>query len=267
MPDTSVDVALISQFEAEVHDAYQRQGSLLRNLVRRSTQMPGKDVSFPIIGKGAAKRGRTRAGELQPMNVAHSGVKVTLIESNAPIYIDKFDQLRTNVDLRRGYVNASSGAIGRDSDQHIIDVLDGATGGGAVSKNLSALAVADLTGLVTRLGAKDVPVSADRVAVAVSWGVWGKLLTIQEFVNSQWVGPDAMPLKTPNIQGKIWAGATCKCYAWDRESVGHGIGEDANTTVDWVATKKSYLANTSMTQGAVLIDDLGVERITINEAA
>ena len=159
-------------------------------------------------------------------------------------------------------------------------MLDGATGGGNKSVNLSALAVADLTAWVARLGANDVKVNSANVAVAVSWLVWGKLLTIQEFVNSQWVGPDMLPLAQTGFQGKVWAGAiwfptsaltvsttSRKCYAWARDAVGHGIGEDVNTEVNYIPTKRSYFANSSMTQGAVLIDDSGVERVTIDEGA
>lgn len=277
---STVDAVLIKQYESEVHVAYQRMGSHFRNFVRRSMKTPGQDITFPKMGKVTAQRGRTRAGDLTPLNAPHDFVTCTIAESNAPIYIDKFDQLRTNVLLRENYVNLGAMAIGRDTDKYIVDTLDTVTGGDNVAVNLSDIASDDLINLVVALGAKDVPINAISVTAAVSWKVWGKMLKMQEFANSQWIGPDQLPLKSPGIQAKAWAGALWfptsaltltsnvrACYAWSHDAIGHGIGEDVNTEVNYIPIKRSFLTNSNMSQGAVLIDDIGVERLRVAENA
>jgi len=51
---TSIDQAFIKQFEREVHEAYQRQGSKLRNTVRTINQVKGSSAVFQKVGKGTA---------------------------------------------------------------------------------------------------------------------------------------------------------------------------------------------------------------------
>ena len=51
---TQISNAFIKQFEAEVHMAYQRMGSKLRNTVRQSNNVTGNQARFQKVGKGAA---------------------------------------------------------------------------------------------------------------------------------------------------------------------------------------------------------------------
>ena len=49
----TIDQAFIKQFETEVHMAYQRMGSKLRNTVR-TTNVKGSSARFQKIGAGSA---------------------------------------------------------------------------------------------------------------------------------------------------------------------------------------------------------------------
>src|SRR3954452_10617026 len=51
---TSIDQAFVKQFEREVHEAYQRQGSKLRGTVRVKTGVVGGDTVFQTVGTSAA---------------------------------------------------------------------------------------------------------------------------------------------------------------------------------------------------------------------
>jgi hypothetical protein len=280
MADTSIEQWFIKQYESEVHVAYQRTGSDFRNFVRRSTKQPGQDITFPKYGKGTAKRGKTKGGLVPTMNVPKSKVTVTFIDSYAAQWIGRFDLLKTNVEERGVAVGAAVSALGRDTDQHIVDVLDSATGGGNVSINLADISVDDLTSFLARLAERDVPQRPDRMTVAVSPTIWGKLVTLPEFANSQWIGPQNLPLVTPMMQGKVWnnalwfqttaltvAAATgiCQMYAWDRNAVGHGIAEEVRTDVSFENTYDEWFVKSTMSQGAVLIDDVGIERLNVDQ--
>ena len=50
----TIDVAFIKQFESDVHMAYQRMGSKLRNTVRTVGNVAGNVVRFQTIGTGTA---------------------------------------------------------------------------------------------------------------------------------------------------------------------------------------------------------------------
>ena len=52
---TSIDQAFVKQFEREVHEAYQRQGSKLRGTVRVKTGVVGGSTVFQQVGTAAAQ--------------------------------------------------------------------------------------------------------------------------------------------------------------------------------------------------------------------
>ncbi len=51
---TDINLAFVKQFEREVHESYQRQGSKLRGAVRNITNVKGSSVVFQKVGKGTA---------------------------------------------------------------------------------------------------------------------------------------------------------------------------------------------------------------------
>ena len=51
---TTIDQAFIRQFEREVHESYQRQGSRLRGTVRVKNDVRGSSTVFQKVGKGTA---------------------------------------------------------------------------------------------------------------------------------------------------------------------------------------------------------------------
>jgi len=87
----TIDQAFIKQFETEVHLAYQRMGSKLRNTVR-SSNVTGSVARFQKIGKGAANT-KARNGDVTAMELAHTNVEATMADFYAPEYIDKLDEL------------------------------------------------------------------------------------------------------------------------------------------------------------------------------
>jgi hypothetical protein len=275
---TSIDAAFIKQYEADVHAAYQRKGSHFRGLVRTSTKGPGADITFQKVGKGSATT-KTRHGDVPPMNVNHTPVACSLTDYYAGDFIDKLDQLKTNIPEMQVTVEAGAWALGRKTDELINTALDGATGGTNTAVNLSAITTLILAQFIARQGVKDVPVGDGNLYVACTWLTWAKINSLQEFSNSQWVGPDQLPFKTFG-QAKMFAGAmwfptsaptiasnVANIHCWHKNAVGHGIGADVQSDITWQGTKAAHWAMNMMSQGAVLIDDVGVERLRVTENA
>ena len=100
----TISTAFITQFESEVHLAYQRMGSKLRNTVRTVSNATGNTVRFQKIGTGSAST-KSRNGNITPMELAHTTVDVTLSDFYAAEYIDKLDELKTNIDETMGSAN------------------------------------------------------------------------------------------------------------------------------------------------------------------
>ena len=72
----TIDTAFIKQFESEVHMAYQRMGSKLRNTVRTVSNVQGSVVRFQKIGTGTAST-KARNGSITPMELSHTNVEAT----------------------------------------------------------------------------------------------------------------------------------------------------------------------------------------------
>jgi hypothetical protein len=125
------------------------------------------------------------------------------------------------------------------------------------------------------LGNADVPDDGNRFAI-VGWKQWSELLTIQEFANTQYMGPDELPWK--GTQAKRWLGATWMphsgltlngmlryCYFYHKTAVGHASAAEISTDVTWHGDRAAHFVNTMMSQGAVLADDTGVVRMRCKE--
>ena len=132
----TIDQAFITQFESEVHLAYQRMGSKLRNTVRQASNVTGSTAKFQIIGKGTANT-KTRNGDVTGMELAHTNVTATLTDHYAPEYIDKLDELKINIDERQSVAQSSAYALGRKTDELIVAAMDAGA---------NATQVADATG-------------------------------------------------------------------------------------------------------------------------
>jgi hypothetical protein len=89
--------AFVKQYEKDVHLAYQRQGSRLRATVRSKTDIRGASTVFQKIGRGTAAS-KSRNGIVPVMNLDHTSVECFLQDHYAGDWIDKFDELKTNVD-------------------------------------------------------------------------------------------------------------------------------------------------------------------------
>ena len=88
--------AFITQFESEVHMAYQRMGSKFKNLVRVVNGVSGESVKFQKVGTGEATT-KARHAEVVAMNISHTNVTATLSDFYASDYVDKLDELKTNM--------------------------------------------------------------------------------------------------------------------------------------------------------------------------
>ncbi|HAW75248.1 MAG TPA: hypothetical protein DCW74_05860, partial [Alteromonas australica] len=109
---STIDVAFIKQFESEVHMAYQRMGSKLRNTVRMANNVTGSTVRFQKIGTGVAST-KSRNGNVTPMELVHTQVEATMEDFYAAEYIDKLDELKININERQAVAMSAAAALGR----------------------------------------------------------------------------------------------------------------------------------------------------------
>ena len=275
---SSIDQAFVKQYQAEVQEAFQRQGSKLRPLVRSKSDVRGASTIFQKVGRGTAAA-KARNGVVPVMNIDHTNVECFLQDYYAGDWVDRMDELKTNIDERAVVANAGAYALGRKTDELIISALDSATNE-AVGTNTGetdndGMTRAKVLLAFQALGNADVPDDGNRFAV-VGWKQWSELLTIQEFANTQYMGPDELPWKGTQAKrwlGAIWMphsgltknGALRYCYFFHKTAIGHASAAEISTDITWHGDRAAHFVNTMMSQGAVLVDNTGVVRMRCKE--
>lgn len=262
--------AFIKQYESEVHTAYQRMGSKLTNMTRKKTGITGTSTTFQKVGKGTAGQ-KSRHGLVPLMNIDHTPIECVLADYYAGDYVDKLDELKTNIDERKVSTEAGAAAMGRKSD----DIVVTAFGGTLIATGATGLTTTKINTVYEAFGANDVPDDGERY-FAVDPKCWTDLLTITAFSSSDYVGPDKLPY-AGGMVAKMWMGfmffpfsgladgaggaADARNLAWHKNALGFAVGADISTDVTWEGTRQAHFIAHSMSQGAVSIDDLGQYRI------
>ena len=265
----TIDQAFIKQFETEVHMAYQRMGSKLRNTIR-STNVSGSTARFQKIGTGSATT-KSRNGNVTPMELTHTNVEVSMSDFYAAEYIDKLDELKTNINERQAVAQSAAAALGRKTDELIVAAMDAGANSTQIHNASSALEKADILSLFETMGTADVPEDGQRY-LAMSPAGYADLFAINEFASSDFVGPQNLPfaggMTMKEFLGfKIFstsAVAGGKNFAYHTTAVGIGVNSDVQTEVNYVAEKVSHLATSMMSMGSVAIDDNGIYEVLDN---
>lgn len=265
----TIDQAFIKQFETEVHMAYQRMGSKLRNTVR-SSNVSGSSARFQKIGTGTAVT-KARQADVAPMDLAHTNVEVTMVDYFAAEYIDKLDELKTNINERQAVATSAAAALGRQTDALIVAAMDAGANATAIADTSGALAKADLLTLFETMGTADIPEDGQRY-LAMSPAGYSDLFNITEFASSDYVGPQNLPfaggMTMKEFLGfKIFstsAVAGGKNFAYHTTAIGIGVNSDVSTEVNYVPMKVAHLATSMMSMGATAIDDNGIYEVLDN---
>lgn len=266
----TIDQAFVKQFEAEVHMAYQRMGSKLKNLVRNVNGVKGNTVQFQKVAKGSAST-KARHAEVVAMNSVHSNVTATLSDFYAADYVDKLDELKVNIDERNIVAQNAAYALGRKTDSIITDTFD--AGATALANNsagsTTGMNLDKAQNVFEIFGNNDVPDDGQRYWV-VGPKQWSDLLDIDQFSRMEYVGEADLPYKG-GMTAKRWlsfmwmgfsglsvSGGDRYTLAFHKSSLGLGVGSDVRTEVNYIPEKVAHLTTSYMSMGAVLIDGDGV---------
>ena len=266
----SIDTAFIKQFESEVHMAYQRMGSKLRGTVRTAGNVAGSVVRFQKIGTGSAST-KSRNGSITPMELTHTTVEATMADHYAAEYIDKLDELKTNIDERQAVATSAAAALGRKTDEILYTAMDAGANSTQIHNTSSALEKADLLSLFETFGSANIPEDGNRYLAMHPKG-YADLFLINEFASSDFVGEQNLPyaggMTMKEFLGfKIFSTSAItagKNMAYHTSAIGLGVNADVSTEVNYVPEKASHLATSMMSMGAVVIDDNGIYEVLDN---
>lgn len=277
----SISNAFVTLFDTEVKQAYQAD-AVLRNTVRLRTGVTASTHKFPKIGAGVAQV-RVPQTDVTPLNVTYSQATVTLTDYIAAEYSDIFNQAKVNFDERQELVQVVAKAIGRRSDQMIIDALANsgtsltvATSIGGASTNMN---MAKLRETARLLNTANVPAEDRYILIHASQ--LSSLLSETSVTSSDFNTVKAL------VQGDITtfmgfnfvtigdrsegglagggSGSTRVVYAYHKMAVGMAEAMAIRSEINYIPEKTSWLVSSMFSAGAIAIDAGGIVAITCTE--
>jgi len=292
---TSINTAFITQYERDVHDVFQRDGSVLKPTVRYKSDVVGSVATFQKIGTGVATT-KARHGTITPMNQTHTAISTTLADFYAGDWVDKLDEAKINIDERMAIARGGAKALGRKVDSQIFTTLD-STSATTVTISLgSAAAVRNgLLNMIKTLIAADAYDPGNMYGV-MSPTLWAMASTINEFASSDYVGTDGQPYKggAPVGNYKRWAQvlwtvhsgnpgvgtSTSKVFVWNKTAIGYAAGKtpanlagtmsgetSIGADITWHGDRAAHFVNHAMSGNSVMIDDGGVVEGNLDDTA
>lgn len=271
----TIDQAFITQFEADVHMAYQQRGSKLRNTCRIRTGVSGEKVRFQKAGKGTAQQ-KTRHGKVPVMNAVHSYVEATLEDWYGGDWVDRLDLLKTNIDERNIQVNTGAWALGRKVDSLIVTQLDATTT--TVAEGAAGLTKGKVLEAFEDLNDKDVPDDGLRFG-PVGAHQWNELLNLSEFKSADYIGASQLPWIS-GTEAKRWlniiwmmhsglplSAGTRKVFLYHKTGIGLAEALNVTTDITWHGDYAAWFVNNMLSAGSKLIDVEGVVEISCDDDA
>ena len=279
-----IDDAFVTQYEREMHLAYQRKGPKLNGTTRQVDGVEGNTVTFQKMGTGVAST-KGRNSQVTPMNPTHATVSATLADYYAGQWIDKLDLLKIRHDEKAAVQELAVSALGRQDDALTIAVLEAATTNQSTARAATALGSTNTSALlhfadhIGNLQERDVPVEDGDLFCAVSSQVWQRMLTLDSFARAEYVGMTPYsdsPWKQRHWMGANWfthtgltlSGTTARfILTWHKRAVGKGVGAPISVDVTWHGDRAAWFLNSMMSMGVVAIDTDGIQQLSVDESA
>lgn len=273
---TSLTAVQQVEFDALVKAEYQSLGFLLRDTIRVRRDVIGSSVSFRKVNQIQA----VPTGYLQTVVIQDPGYSQTsaiLQKYTAPTAVDTVQELTVNFDAKMENAMLVANALGRRSDQIIIDSL-GVNPGQTVVDGGTNFSYSKYTQIIEFFDNNAVPLPERFVAMSAN--NFRSLLTADQFVSTfytqnrvldkgfvrEYLGINLIIIPFMEEGGLPLNGTIRSTYAWHKQSTGMGIGHDFRTEINYLPRETSWLVNGIFSAGATTIDNLGIIQINADES-
>ena len=283
---STITNAFVTSFGDDVHHVFQRQGSMILNMLRRQTFQPGDKHRFFKMNTGSATQ-KQRHGEITPNNPQHGYVDVPLADWYSGDWVEEFDEPKISIDERSALVRSQAMALGRKADEIARDqaysaaATDFLSNGGFTKYLSSAAQTVNNSLLITlrqQMVSANVPITDGRGFCIVGPKTWALMQGIDQFVNADYVDTEGLILpdgasgkKYLGINWFEWSGIQEDGSGDERNLLFHqsafgmgsrGIegspnGVPLNPDWDWVGPRRSWFVSHGFEAGACVIDNTG----------
>src|ERR1017187_5609271 len=275
---TSLTAVQQIEFDALVKAEYQSLGFLLRDTIRVRRDVIGATVSFRKVNQIQA----VPTGYLQTVVIQDPGYSQTsaiLQKYTAPTAVDTVQELTVNFDAKMENAMLVANALGRRSDQIIINSLAVNPGQIFVDGGTN-MTYTKYTDIIQFFDNNAVPLPERFVAMSAS--NFRSLLAAPEFISTfytqnrvldkgfvrEYLGINLIIIPAMVEGGlpfTVPGGHIREVFAWHKQSTGMGIGHDFRTEINYLPRETSWLINGIFSAGAITIDNLGIIQINCLE--
>lgn len=266
-------------FDAEVKKAYQSKGFILRDYVRMRDNVEGNFVSFRKVGYVTAEQYGFQSQVIY-QDPNFNKVNVTLNPYRAPTLIDDVERFLYNFDERQEDAQLIAMALGRRSDQLIIDSLAASGTANTIAAGGTGMTFAKVRQIVEYFDNLAVP--PEMRCIAISAAAQSDLLAEDQFTSSFYINLDA--IKNGGLNGNFAMGMNWKviptmvegglpkvgnirtCFAWHKLALGMGVGRNFSTQIERVPQYDSWQVLGKIFANSVAVDAVGIVSIDIDES-
>lgn len=265
-----------AEYDAMVKAEYRSRGFRLRDKVRMKQNVTGSSVEFRKVGQiVASATAYQQAVTAQDPNYTKEIANIQ--KYTAPIAVDSVQELTVNFDSKMESALLVSDAMGRRSDQIIIDALN-ANPGDTIAAGGTNFTYDKFREVLEFFEDNAVPVNER--CVAMSANNYRSLLSNPEFTSIDYTSQKALDTNVRReflqfdiviipsmVEGGLpLSGSTRACFAWHKMSTGMGVGANFRTEINYIPEKTSWLVNGVFSCGATVIDNRGVLKIEAVES-
>ena len=275
---TSLSAVEQVEFDALVKAEYQSLGFLLRDTIRVRRDVIGATVSFRKVNQIQA----VPTGYLQTVVIQDPGYSqssAVLQKYTAPTAVDSVQELTVNFDAKMENAMLVANALGRRSDQIIINSL-AVSPGQTVAAGGTNLTYTKYRQVIQFFDNNAVPLPERFWAMSAS--NFASLLADDHFVSTfytqnrvldkgfirEFLGINVIIIPQMVEGGLPFAsGVIRETFAWHKQSTGMGIGHDFRTEINYLPRETSWLVNGIFSAGAITIDNLGIIQVNCDETS
>lgn len=256
------------EFDALVKAEYRSRGFLLRDTIRMKNDVIGATVEFRKVNQVIA----VPTGYLQAVTIQDPNYQkeiATLVKYTAPTAVDEVQELTVNFDAKMENAMLVAQAMGRRSDQIVIDAV-AADPGDTIVDGGTNFTYAKFADTLEFFDNNAVPLAERFVAMSAS--NFRALLNADQFTSTfytkndvidraqirQYLGFNVIIIPQMTEGGLPQTGNIQTALAWHKMSTGMGIGKNFRTEINYIAQNTAWLINGVFSAGATVIDNRGV---------
>lgn len=268
-----------TEFDELVKMEYRSLGFLLRDTIRLRTDVVGNTCNFRKVGQVIAQQ-QAYQNTIAIQDPGFSSVSATLLKYAAGTAVDEIQDLTVNFDSKKELAMVVAAAIGRRSDQIIINCLNNSGTSNTIAAGAANMSYSKLRAIVEYF--EDLAVPPEERFLALSANNLRALLADDQVISNRYtdnyavekgtlnrsnlMGMNIRVIPTMTEGGLPKTGNIRTAFAWHKMSSGFAVGMDMRTEINYLPRETSWFVNGLFFGGAAAVDTRGIIAISCDES-